>query len=165
MVPLGYVPSGLTTYLVVTWLLRAAQKGKVKTKDGALVFDCIVSMRVLLLLLIVGFGAGCFYIAFVLRDVWFSALCVALSFGLTIAYPSPISIDDHKIQINRWYASPKCIAWVDVKRLEYHGGPLTTIVVGPSGKKIAHTAIYGGTSAFQSACERHTGLKIRRTQF
>jgi len=159
-----YVPSGLTVYLAVTWLLKAAQRGKVKTRQGVLVYDCILPMRALLVLLILGFLAGSFYTAFVLKDIWFSALCAALSLGGTLAYPSEIIIDDAKLQINRWYASPKSIPWSEVARLEYHRGPVTTVVIGKSGTKIAHTGIHSDPFLFQSECERHTGLKIVKKQ-
>jgi hypothetical protein len=165
MPPSGYVPSGLAIYLVVTWLLRAAQKGKAKTKRGTLAFECVLPMRVLLVVLIVAFGAGSFYTAFALKDIWFSAICATLSLGTTLAYPSEIDIDDVKIQLNRWYASPKSIPWVDVARLVYHRGPVTTVVIGKSGTKIAHTGIHSAPEEFRSQCERHTGLKIESKQF
>jgi|GEM_PF-5521532 hypothetical protein len=164
MVPSTYVPTGLATYLVVTWILRAAQKGKVKGKEGVLFFDCLFFLRVLLMVLIFGFAAGSFYTAFFLKDVWFSILCACLSLGVTIAFPSPISLDETKIQINRWYAPPKAIHWADVTRLEYHRGPMTTVVVSKSGSKIAHTAMHSDSPVFQSECQRRAGIKMKTTQ-
>jgi len=136
-----YIPSGLAIYLVVTWLLRAAQKGKAKAKEDVLAFECVLPMRVLLVILILSFGAASFYTAFVLKDIWFAAICALLSVGTTLAYPSEIDIDNAKIQLNRWYGSPKSIQWVDVARLVYHRGPVTTVVIGNPEPK-SHTRVF-----------------------
>jgi hypothetical protein len=165
MLPSEYIPSGLTVYLVVTWLLKAAQSGKAKSEGGALIFSCILPMKVVLIVGGAGFLFGSFYTAFVLKDIWFSVLYAALSLAATVAYPSEIVIDNLKLQINRWYASPRNIPWKDVERIEYHRGPVTTVVIGKSGAKIAHTGMHSDPSTFRSECERRTGLKIQTKQF
>lgn len=160
MMPSEYIPSGLTVYLVVTWLLKAAQRGKVKVERGTLSFDCVLGMKLIFILAGVGFLAGSFYTAFALKDIWFSVLYAGISLAAAVAYPSKIILDNVKVQVNRWFGPPTSIQWRDVKQIEYHRGPVTTVVIGKCGKKIAHTGFHSDPGTFRTECERHTGLKI-----
>ena len=153
----AYVPSALIVYLVVTGLLHSTAHTRAGRDKEDLIFGPTSTLRIMLLVLIVGFTCGAIYVSvseppFLLGGVIFGFIAVAGTF----AFPSKIVVSSRKLSEVKWWGIRTEIQWKDVSRIEYHRGPSTTVVRSKSGEKVVHSGWNRDSNGFLTECERRS---------
>jgi hypothetical protein len=162
----SYIPSGLLVYFFVSSMLNKAKSSRVKKSGPIMIFDATLFTKAVVALGAIGFSIGSVYLVLTTPS---AALGVYVFSGLavmcSIAFPSTISITKEGVQENRWWGKSIILNWRDIQKIEYHKGPSTTVLVGPDGRKIAHSGFHRDPDTFQSECLKHTHLKLVTSNF
>jgi len=162
----GYIPSGLLVYLFVSSLLNQAKSSRVRKSGAVMIFEATTFTKAVIATGAIGFSAGSVYLALTkpsatLGVCVFSVLAVMCS----IAFPSTISITKEGVQEHQWWKRSIVLNWRDIRKIEYHKGPSTTVLFGLDGTKIAHSGFHRDPKTFQSECLKHTHLKLATSNF
>ena len=134
-----YTPSALIVYLAVNGLLLATASARAKREMGDLIFGPTGTIRLILILLILGFTCGAVHVSLTQPPT----LIGAVIFGLiaaagTFAFPSKIDAGHISVSEIKWWGSKIEIRWNGVSRIEYHQGPSTTVVRSKDGGRVVH---------------------------
>jgi hypothetical protein len=160
-----YVPSGLFVYMAVSGLLHSTAASKA-TKDGdALLFGPTMIARCILLAGIVGCSGAAVYLSLTTP----SSLQGIIVYGLisivgTLAFPHNVVVTPTNVISIRWWGHKTTIPWKNVSRIEYHKGPMRTVVVGKNGARVVHSSWNRDTDCFLTYCEEKTGLSITTSE-
>ncbi|MGA2350177.1 MAG: hypothetical protein ABSF70_07085 [Terracidiphilus sp.] len=162
----GYIPSGLIVYLIVSSMLDKAKASRVKRSGPVMIFDATLTTKVLIVSGAIGSSIGSVYLALTTPDASLGVYVFAgLAVMCSIAFPSTISITKEGVQEHQWWGKSTIINWGDIRRIEYHKGPSTTVLFGISKRKIAHSGFHRDPETFQSECLKHTHLKLLTSSY
>jgi hypothetical protein len=161
-----YVPSGLIIYLVVTGLIRQASKSNAKKDGNVLIFDATPVIKATVTLFIVGFALASLYVslappATIVGAVVFGLIAVAGAYG----FPAPIFVGPMGVQQSRWWGGTVSISWDSLTRIEFHKGPVTTVLIDRAGHKIVHAGFHRGRAEFLDVCQRRAHIDVITSEF
>ena len=157
----AYVPAALLVYLAVTSLLRASAASAARRRGGALIFGPMPVVRVLLLLIIVGFALASLYVVVVPPSSITGAIIFgAISLAGTLAFPAEIVASPNGLEQIKWWGSRVSMLWSEVRQVDYHKGPATTIVTDRGGHHIVHAGFNRDGDGFRRYCKEHSHLHI-----
>jgi len=159
-----YLPSALLIYLIVTGLLHLTAHAKAVKGSGTLSFGPTETVRVLIILIVLGFAGAAVYVSIVPPV----SLLGAIVFGLisvtgTLAFPAEVLTGDTGVSEVKWWGTRTDIPWNQIRQIEYHKGSATTVVLSKSGSKVIHSGWNRDTEQFLKVCERRTGLSVKTT--
>jgi hypothetical protein len=139
--------------MFVAALLNATTRTKAVYRGESLVFGATTFIRYSLPVIVGGFAVASVY-GFIVSGQY---IVPALIFGLiaiagTFGIPSDIVVTKDAVKEIKWWRSTVIILWTEVKRIEHHKGPATTIVISNAGKRVTHSGWNRDTIQFLKIC-------------
>lgn len=156
-----YIPAALLVYLAISGLLRSAATAKAKGEGDKLAFGPTATFHLLGIVAIIGSAGASLYLALIHPPLLLGvAIFGFISLSGTWAFPPQILAGADGLQQIKLWGSTVTMRWADIRRVEYHKGPATTVVADKNGRKIVHAGFNRDSSGFQDLCQQRTGLKI-----
>ncbi|RSL18162.1 hypothetical protein EDE15_3718 [Edaphobacter aggregans] len=151
--------SGLIVFLFVTGLISATARTKPRKYVSGLVYGPLERVRWFLVLTIVGFAGGAFYVAITPPRSLLGVLIFGfISLAGVWSFPSDIIVSSKSVTAVRLWGSRTTILWSDVSEIKFRQSPRDTAIIGKNGERVIHSGFNRDWQGFRAICVEKTGI-------